>query len=374
MGTHTPGNLYQGKLDDDGNRTGDFTNINGVGVTNGFAAFRFNTNVTNQINAEPDVPLTHKYYFINDLQGENGAGTNSTTFDIIPVSPNYFTPSSCSPPLRNSAPVEKLEETATQAVPDDEGAKFTALSAKINLRKLLAAVPAYRDSSLLLENFDDSVAIANIGAYVTVKEQMALLADSALLSDSASLAAFVTTALSLNSALSGSEEYSSNQKQFNELFLGFLASGRIFTGADSVNLFDLASQCLYSGGPGVMEARALYNLIDRRYYFNDRALCSLMGGGASRKAGETTAKEKLSDVAGVYPNPNTGMFNVALSDKAENGLIVITDIAGRLISRKPLAADALITTISLEVSPGSYFYIIKGNGKIIKNGKLVIVK
>ena len=36
--------------------------------------------------------------------------------------------------------------------------------------------------------------------------------------------------------------------------------------------------------------------------------------------------------------------------------------------------DALVTNISLEVSPGSYFYCIKGNGKIIKNGKLVIVK
>jgi hypothetical protein len=36
--------------------------------------------------------------------------------------------------------------------------------------------------------------------------------------------------------------------------------------------------------------------------------------------------------------------------------------------------DALVTTLAIEAAQGSYFYCIKGNGKVIKNGKLIIVK
>ena len=207
---------------------------------------------------------------------------------------------------------------------------------------------------------------ANIGAYVTVKEQMALLADSALLSDSASLAAFVTAALSLNSALSGSEEYSSNQKQFNELFLGFLANGRIFTGADSVNLFDLANQCLYSGGPGVMEARALYNLIDRRYYFNDRALCSLMGGGGSRKAGETTAKEKIDFVIGIYPNPTNGKITIEFVGKIDRNIkIELINSNGQTVFSKDNIIEKKLDINISHLPKGIYYLVGTFNEKAI---------
>ena len=78
----------------------------------------------------------------------------------------------------------------------------------------------------------------------------------------------------------------------------------------------------------------------------------------------------------LYPNPNNGnmMLDYALST-SDKGVIMIYDIAGKLIYKYRLDASANQIIINHEgFNNGIYFYQIKVNNSIVKSDKLIIIK
>jgi hypothetical protein len=60
----------------------------------------------------------------------------------------------------------------------------------------------------------------------------------------------------------------------------------------------------------------------------------------------------------LYPNPNSGSFNVDLGKVSANSTITITDILGKVI-RVESAGNRQLVTLELKTSPGVYFATIK---------------
>lgn len=78
----------------------------------------------------------------------------------------------------------------------------------------------------------------------------------------------------------------------------------------------------------------------------------------------------------VYPNPaNEQVFVDYKMDKTVSGLLVITDLTGRIVVTKILPGS--INHVSLNtatINSGTYLYSIYANGLQQKNQKLVIIK
>lgn len=59
----------------------------------------------------------------------------------------------------------------------------------------------------------------------------------------------------------------------------------------------------------------------------------------------------------VFPNPSTGNFSAEFSAK-EEGILTVTDVAGKLISTQPVAAGKSIQSMKVE-EPGCYFVTLR---------------
>ena len=371
IGSEAPGNEYNG--------TGNSVFIAYDGSPTIFGGtFRFNTSaiVINNINMSTNVndPNTGDCIkcYTSAVNGSSNGGPFSPQFADPP-----YQPASCvSSPLINIGSIAYMEAICSDTLPDDDALKNTVVYRKYSLYEFLSNNINYLDSSAVIDSFYTACNFDNIGALFALNQKMTELADTAVLANKSTLLDKLTEAGALTSALNTTDAYSINQRNVNKVLFKLLVYGsELLNADDSTALASIANQCLYTGGLAVAQARALYNAIEEYRYYDETALCP--GGISARMGGNAEAEAKQPDKkrsAGVYPNPNTGTFNVTLSEKAENGWIEITDIAGRLISRKPLADDALVTTLAIEAAHGSYFYCIKGNGKVIKNGKIIIMK
>jgi hypothetical protein len=78
-----------------------------------------------------------------------------------------------------------------------------------------------------------------------------------------------------------------------------------------------------------------------------------------------------SGAIGVYPNPNTGLFTVAVNANVENAQVIILNSLGHTVLIQALGqGENAINAVSL--ARGVYQYIIMANNYPANNGKLVI--
>ncbi len=78
----------------------------------------------------------------------------------------------------------------------------------------------------------------------------------------------------------------------------------------------------------------------------------------------------------VYPNPNNGMFNVALSNSAEKLLIEITDLQGRVVYSSALNGTQAGNVIAVDVAhvaAGNYIMRVIADGSV-SNREIIITK
>ena len=90
----------------------------------------------------------------------------------------------------------------------------------------------------------------------------------------------------------------------------------------------------------------------------------------------SNSKEILPTDFVLYPNPNNGNFTLDyhITD-SDIGLLLIYDLAGRLISSCPFnSTETSIKIDGTQLSAGSYLYEIKINDRKIRMNKLIIVK
>jgi hypothetical protein len=96
-------------------------------------------------------------------------------------------------------------------------------------------------------------------------------------------------------------------------------------------------------------------------------------GAEDRKlSGSTNATEKAWSVS-LFPNPNTGNFNIDLHQAATLDMrLGITDLQGRLVFEKQLEPGSQLQPVNAENIPaGLYFLQVVANGKVVAVEKFV---
>lgn len=77
----------------------------------------------------------------------------------------------------------------------------------------------------------------------------------------------------------------------------------------------------------------------------------------------------------VYPNPNSGNFNVTYKIKeTQQAYFIFTDITGKELWRKPLQNKEGVLTIKEPIQPGIYLYQIVVNNEVFDSNKIVITQ
>lgn len=168
----------------------------------------------------------------------------------------------------------------------------------------------------------------------------------------------------------------SNQQMVNTLILNNLLNiNYIYSSNDSAVLASIANQCPLSGGYGVYQARNLLMAITNQILmFDDN--CSEQVVRSIEIIQNQQDSVGDNNIFKLYPNPNNGNMQLDYElNNAEKGTLVIVDAMGKKISEYTIPNDK--NTLSINESTlvnGIYFYRITVNSKIIKSGKLLIIK
>ncbi len=146
-----------------------------------------------------------------------------------------------------------------------------------------------------------------------------------------------------------------------------------FTAIQLSTLETIAAQCPYEYGIGVYLARLLLTEEDTVLY---TAINDCEKGPQSigaRYANDEELKETVDDVSefNLYPNPNTGEFNIQLSlEEDEEAMVRFWSINGQLVFSLPLTSGN--NSLRLDVANGLYLYRVTVNGQPEWSGKVSV--
>ena len=156
------------------------------------------------------------------------------------------------------------------------------------------------------------------------------------------------------------------------------------TGIDSTtlaSLFNLAWQCPYVAGDAVYAARSLCAQFADSLIYDDLQLCQPDTGHSGRmfrvaQPQDTAANQKLPEFVKVYPNPAKQLINLAFNAKTA-GIVnfELFDALGAKIMETTLSnGDTYAQYSTANISNGIYYWRLRDAERIIKTGKLVILK
>ncbi|MBW7893369.1 MAG: T9SS type A sorting domain-containing protein [Chitinophagaceae bacterium] len=131
----------------------------------------------------------------------------------------------------------------------------------------------------------------------------------------------------------------------------------------------LFSQEIPSGSCGLlMTYDAAGNRTKRQYYCNNSS--NRISASELAKT-EDAASTDFEEVDALYPNPTTGKFYITFSKAIDNAIIQVLDVNGKIVQQLKGNGTRLELDLSNQPS-GTYFILIKSNGKIINKKVLKI--
>ncbi len=179
----------------------------------------------------------------------------------------------------------------------------------------------------------------------------------------------IANSLDDNSEIPVSDLYDENESTVNQIYLETVASGHYELSGDQIlQLFSIAEQCPFSGGPSVYKARSLYNLSDPTADWDDDAIC-IFNGIQPRK-------RNAENLYNLFPNPSTGVvtlnYKMALEEK---GVLNIYNMLGVLLSSTMLNPyDRQLEVDLSNFNPALYHYKIMINNHQSGQGMISLIR
>jgi len=181
----------------------------------------------------------------------------------------------------------------------------------------------------------------------------------------------ILTAAQLSAAITPDNIYEENSKQIESIKTKYLLSMQSDMDAfELAELFGIASQCPYVGGPAVFDARALYVKYYPNIVFDDHLICKT---GTMHKDAST---EITNASVLAYPNPTDNILklNTQLTSYSQAS-IYLYDVTGRLVYQKQINTQQNTEELLLgQLDNGYYNYNIIADGVSILNGKVGVIK
>ena len=171
--------------------------------------------------------------------------------------------------------------------------------------------------------------------------------------------------LDLLSQVQATNVYDANMKWALEKSLTAKSLSFIdFSAAEWVDIYNLAIQCPENAGDAVFLARSLYHL-NEWLDFDRLEDCDTVVERSNSLPTKVHSAE-------IYPNPSADFINLTWAE-AEQGLLVLTDVQGRVILSSAISQGTNTIDLS-KIDTGLYFYQIMVDSKLRQNGKIVIAK
>ena len=82
--------------------------------------------------------------------------------------------------------------------------------------------------------------------------------------------------------------------------------------------------------------------------------------------------ESTTSELSIYPNPNNGEFNLAITSSSNDLLVEVTDVQGRVIYTKQYHTNTIKETISLYGVAAGIYYVTANNGLTVATERLII--
>lgn len=132
---------------------------------------------------------------------------------------------------------------------------------------------------------------------------------------------------------------------------------------------DSFAQEIPSGSCGLlMTYDAAGNRTKRQYYCNNGS--NRISASELAKL-EDAASAGFEEVDALYPNPTTGKLYITFSKAIDDAIIQVLDVNGKVIQQVKGNGTRLEIDLSNQPS-GTYFILIKSNGKVINKKVLKI--
>ena len=166
-----------------------------------------------------------------------------------------------------------------------------------------------------------------------------------------------------------------NTQIINEREMQFMEEGTLIITNNYEELFAIASQCPYAGGPAVERARTLIALVNDSVYYDDDNVCLQSGIYRQSNNNSNNIKQEIK-VININPNPANDEVTITLIGKFE-GLctIEITNALGVIIVTKTLNCKDAVAKIDVsKLTPGAYTIKVNAENKYSVHSKLVIIR
>lgn len=168
-----------------------------------------------------------------------------------------------------------------------------------------------------------------------------------------------------------------NTQRINEIEIQFQEQGNDLQVIidNYAEIFAIASQCPYAGGPAVERARALLALLNDSIFYDDDNVC--LQSGIYRSAGIDSMMSKNEvRLININPNPASNSVTVSLIGKFE-GLcnIEIKNSIGETVLLKQTNCENSVNNVDIsKIAAGFYTIKVSVNNSNSANTKLVIVR
>lgn len=184
------------------------------------------------------------------------------------------------------------------------------------------------------------------------------------LSSDAPLASAAQLLTDLN-ALTLNSEHEQNLKSVLSIFLEItISNSEAMSQQQTDTLNDIADQCRYEGGIGVVLARLALGQSSRRV---DDCSSGLRGSGGR----VLNVRASFSEVnTSVFPNPAGQSFSVRLDQNVQNGTLRLVNLQGQ-ITRSWEFSGNTVDIQDANVSPGVYFLEVQEQSAILSRNKVV---
>lgn len=216
----------------------------------------------------------------------------------------------------------------------------------------------------ILTNFRDSADFSNVGKFT---DAMRINSRRTLNTN-----AVISNAYTIIFGIIPNDSVESNYKTVESIMLGHQLNGGTFTIQELNDLRIIAQLCPFSDGNAVYVARGLLAPIDSTEYENS---CEGEEENSNRYASPDVEQDS-SFTFKLFPNPSNGEVSIEYQiEGAENGVLEIYTIAGRLITSVTLETGLHLKRVTLpQMDAGIYLYKISVHGEMKLTDRLVIIK
>jgi nitrite reductase/ring-hydroxylating ferredoxin subunit len=161
-----------------------------------------------------------------------------------------------------------------------------------------------------------------------------------------------------------------NEKIINDININYQIEGREYLLSRYQEIYAIANQCPYAGGPAVYEARVLLRVITDTILYDDASTCLLQG---IYRAAAGTDNENAIEIF-LKPNPANEYVDLFIANNnGSNCKVTITDALCKEV--KAIAIDCKQKSVRIDtrqLAQGVYTVAFIMDGLKLKSQKLVI--